>query len=39
MPQAADRELLLSADVTCLIFQHKDISEIEFQYALRLVFR
>ena len=39
MPQAADSELLLSADVTCLIFQHKDISEIEFQYALRLVFR
>ena len=34
MPQVADSELLLSVDVTCLIFQHKNISEIEFQCAL-----
>ena len=29
MPQALDCELLLYADDTCLIFQHKDITEIE----------
>ena len=29
MPQAVDRKLLLYADDTCLIFQHKDINEIE----------
>ena len=29
MPQAFDCELLLYADGTCLIFQHKDITEIE----------
>ena len=29
MLQAADCELLLYADDTCLIFQHKDITEIE----------
>ena len=29
MPQAADCELLLYADDTCLIFQRKDIIEIE----------
>ena len=29
MPQAVDCELLLYADDTCLIFQHKDINEIE----------
>ena len=29
MPQAVDCELLLYADDTCLIFQHKDIAEIE----------
>jgi len=29
MPQAIDCELLLYADDTCLIFQHKDIHEIE----------
>ena len=29
MPQAVDCELLLYADDTCLIFQHKDITEIE----------
>ena len=29
MPQAVDCELLLYADNTCLIFQHKDITEIE----------
>ena len=29
MPQAVDCELLLYADDTCLIFQHKDIHEIE----------
>ena len=29
MPQAVDCELLLYADDTCLIFQHKDIIEIE----------
>ena len=40
MPQAIDCELLLYADDTCLIFQHKDITKIEaalnkkFQYAL-----
>ena len=28
MPQAVDRKLLLYADDTCLIFQHKDINEI-----------
>ena len=28
MPQAVDCELLLYADDTCLIFQHKDITEI-----------
>ena len=28
-PQAADCELLLYADDTCVIFQHKDINEIE----------
>ena len=28
-PQAVDCELLLCADDTCLIFQHKDITEIE----------
>ena len=29
MPQVVDYELLLYADETCLIFQHKDITEIE----------
>ena len=29
MPEAVDCELLLYADDTCLIFQHKDITEIE----------
>ena len=29
MPQAVECELLLYADDTCLIFQHKDITEIE----------
>ena len=29
MPQAVECELLLYADDTCLIFQHKDIVEIE----------
>ena len=29
MPQAVDCELLLYADDTCLIFQHKDITKIE----------
>ena len=29
MPQAVDCELLLHADDTSLIFQHKDITEIE----------
>ena len=29
MPQAVDCELLLYADDTCLMFQHKDITEIE----------
>ena len=29
MPQAIDGELLLYADGTCLIFQQKDITEIE----------
>ena len=29
MPQAVDCELLLYADDTCLIFQHKDMTEIE----------
>ena len=29
MPQAVDCELLLYADDTCLIFQHKDITETE----------
>ena len=29
MPQAVDCELLLYADDPCLIFQHKDIPEIE----------
>ena len=29
MSQAVDCELLLFADDTCLIFQHKDITEIE----------
>ena len=29
MPQAVDCELLLYADDTCLIFQHKDITQIE----------
>ena len=29
MPQAVDCELLLYTDDTCLIFQHKDITEIE----------
>ena len=29
MPQSVDCELLLYADGTCLIFQHKDITEIE----------
>ena len=29
VPQAVDCELLLYADDTCLIFQHKDITEIE----------
>ena len=31
MPQAVYCELLLYADDTCLIFQHKDIKEIENQ--------
>ena len=29
MPKAVDCELLIYADDTCLIFQHKDITEIE----------
>ena len=29
MPHSVDCELLLYADDTCLIFQHKDITEIE----------
>ena len=29
MPQAVDCELLLYVDDTCLIFQHKDITEIQ----------
>ena len=29
MPQAVDCELLLYADDTCVIFQHKDITKIE----------
>ena len=29
MPQPVDCEMLLYADDTCLIFQHKDITEIE----------
>ena len=29
MPQAVDCELLQYADDTCLIFQHKDITEID----------
>ena len=29
MPQAVKCELLLYADDTCLIFQHKDITEIK----------
>ena len=29
MPQAVDCKLLLYADNTCLIFQHKDVSKIE----------
>ena len=29
MPQSLDCELLLYSDSTCLIFQHKDITEIE----------
>ena len=29
MPQAVDCELLLHADDTYLIFEHKDITEIE----------
>ena len=29
MPQAVDCELLVYADETCLIFQHKDITEIK----------
>ena len=29
MPQAVDCELLLYADDTCLIFQHRDITKIE----------
>ena len=29
MPRAVDCQLLLYADGTCLIFQHKDITEIE----------
>ena len=29
MPQAADCELLLYANDTCLIFQNKDITKIE----------
>ena len=29
MPQAVDCELLLYADNTCFIFQHKDFTEIE----------
>ena len=29
MPQAVDCELLLYADDICLIFQHKDITQIE----------
>ena len=29
MPQAANFELLLYADGSCLIFKHKDITEIE----------
>ena len=32
MPQAFNRELLVYADDTCLIFQHKDIKEIEIQH-------
>ena len=29
MAQAVDCELLMDADNSCLIFQHKDITEIE----------
>ena len=29
MPRAVDCQLLLCADGTCLIFQHKDITEIK----------
>ena len=29
MPQSVDCELLLYADDTCLVFQHKDITETE----------
>ena len=29
MPQVIDSELLLHADDICLIFQHKNITEIE----------
>ena len=29
MPEAVDCELLLYADDTCLIFQHKDYTKIE----------
>ena len=29
MPQAVDCELLLYADDTCLIFQHKNINKVE----------
>ena len=44
MPQAVNCELLLCADDSCLICQHKDITEIEsalnkIQYALLLVGR
>ena len=37
MLQAVDCELLLYTDDTCLIFQHKDITEIEL--ALNKKFR
>ena len=36
MPQAVDCELLLYADDTCLIFRHKDITEIEMAHDNKL---
>ena len=37
MPQAVKCELLLYADDTCLIFQHRDIKEIEIQFNKKLI--